>query len=184
MTNLEIIEQECIKINKILLDSPKYRPNESTCKHCYVIYLNPIRYGSEEEYDNGVYDEVIEKYFNNLYEAFNQIEIEMGVRPPFSFEEFMGDSYKGEPLQTQDQLSFRVKEISSLINKLQTGKISLPKELIDLYLIKENEKLTQALLDVKLENYAKTPEEIAYVDLYNEYRIKYSELFKLWDDVE
>ena len=182
MTNLELIEQECIKINKILLDSPTYRPNESSCKHCYVAFLEPGTFAAMDEYLNGDYDEIIDKYFNILLETYNRIEIEMGVSPTFSLEEFMGEAYKGIPLQTQDQLFSKIQDTTKSIKKLESNILRMPEELKEAFLKRENEKLTEVMLDVKLENYAKTPEEVEYLEIYNDYHMRYSDLFKSWFD--
>lgn len=180
MTNLEIIEQRCIDLNRKLLDSPTYRPIASSSWVCYAMAIDPFDIISEEEYERGSYHNLIESYFEKLYDDFTQLEVEMGLRPAKSFEEFMGNDYRGKPLQTQDDLLFKIKNLTEFITKL--GKKPWLPDFRESAIERENEKLSQLLLDVKLENYAKTQEEIAYAELYKDYDCRYCALFKEWPE--
>lgn len=179
MTNLEIIEKECQHVNKILLEEITIRrPVESVSKTRYVMLLDPIQYGSEQEYADGDYDAIIDLHFQEISNAFDQQEIDMGIRPAMSFEEFMGDSYKGEPLQTTEELEYKIK--SAMHQKPLPS--SMPAILVDDITERREKYLTDVMIDVKLENYAKTTAEFEYIDLYNEYHEKYQNLFKPWPD--
>lgn len=183
MTNLEIIEQRCIDLNNTVLNNPKEWYTIVQSWMGYAMEIGPLDILSEEEYSDDAYHELIDRHFNKLYDDFKKLEIKMGLRPEMTFEEFMGDRYQGEPLQTQDQLLYKIKTLSASIKKLETNQLRMPDEVREMYLERENYRLTQALLDVKLENYAKTPEETAYVKLYGEYQMEYSNLFKDWTDI-
>jgi hypothetical protein len=178
MKNLEIIETECIFINSGLLVNPTHRPIQSTSKVNYVMLLDPISWGDENEYMTGEYDEVITTYFEQLVTAFDQLEVEKGLRPAMSFEDFMGDLYKGEPLQTTADLEYRIK-LAMEHHPLPEG---IPTILADDITKRREKYLTDRLIDVKLENYAKTDAEFEYIKLYNEYYEKYQNLFKPWPD--
>ena len=179
MTNLEIIEKECQHVNKILLEEITIRrPIESVSKTRYVMLLDPIQHGSEQEYVNGDYDNVIDLHFQEISEAFDQQEIVMGIRPDMSFEDFMGDLYKGEPLQTTANLEYKIK---SAMRQYPLPD-NMPTILVDDITKRREKYLTDALIDVRLENYAKTDAEFEYINLYYEYYEKYQNLFKPWPD--
>jgi hypothetical protein len=57
---------------------------------------------------------------------------------------------------------------------------SMPAILVDDITERREKYLTEVMIDVKLENYAKTDAEFEYIDLYNEYYEKYQSLFKPW----
>lgn len=182
MSNLEIIEKECQFINDCLLENPTHRPMESECRLKYVMYLDPSKFGNKDEYMNGEYDDIITEYFHKLVHAFNQLEIQMGIRPAMSFTEFMGDAYQGEPMQRQEDVEFKIQNLMQNIKRIDSDRNHMPQEITDLMVERNEAALTSVMLDVKLENYAKTQEELEYINTYYSYYGLYQQLFSAWPE--
>ena len=181
MTSKNQVEQKCKELNEQLLaglDTATAIPLEVSSRVLYNVAVGPIEMGFQEEYMNGEFDQIIDKYRQQVFDKFDNRMVELGLRPSMSFEEFMGEEFANEPKVLMKELEESIQLRADELKRLSENEMEFPQEMLDALLEERQESLAQAVLAYNKEEYAVTQSEIDYHRAWHEKFHAYQSLFK------
>ena len=181
MTSKNQVEQKCKELNEQLLaglDTATAIPLEVSSRVLYNVAVGPIEMGFQEEYMNGEFDQIIDKYRQQVFDKFDNRMVELGLRPSMSFEEFMGEEFANEPKVLMKELEESIKYRADELKRLSENEMEMPEEMLEALLEDRQESLAQAVLAYNKEEYAVTQSEIDYHRAWHEKFHEYQSLFK------
>ena len=181
MTSKNQVEQKCKELNEQLLaglDTATAIPLEVSSRVLYNVAVGPIEMGFQEEYMNGEFDQIIDKYRQQVFDKFDNRMVELGLRPSMSFEEFMGEEFANEPKVLMKELEESIQLRADELKRLSENEMEFPQEMLEALLEDRQESLAQAVLAYNKEEYAVTQSEIDYHRAWHEKFHEYQSLFK------
>lgn len=184
------IENKCKLVNAEFLasltaDTTRWSgmPLTISSRVCYIQHIGPIEMGFRDEYLNNEFDDILSKYHKEIYEAYEQREIEYNkLHPTISWKDFMGEEFSADPLPTLKELEkFALKESKSMTH-IKT--LKLPEELYDHAASKIQTRLGKILLAIKEHRYIITDKEANYKVAWDKKEDEYWALVKKEDPYE